>query len=94
MHALKYKLAAAKAAHTACKCLCLAPHPIAVKKAIKRLKHYVETQIPDAFLAYHAQILSDRDAVLAYRAKKAALAQAVTEVQFELYAAQTASDLE
>lgn len=105
---LRQKLAAAKAAHAACRAPCLAPHALAIHAAQQWLEKYAPQarnldaapakqnagEITRDQLNQRRQILADRDAVLAYRVKKSALAQVVADVQQELYAASQPSDLE
>ena len=97
MKALKYKLAAAKAAHTALK----SPAQMPDAKTYARAHAFIVAQgaalKDDGFnpqRRIHAPVIVAHDAVLAYRVEKSALAQAIADVQLELYAAQTASDLE
>ena len=109
MKALRQKLAAAKAAHAACRAPCLAPHALAIHAAQQWLEKYAldanflyrnmdlgksPCGITRQQLNQRRQILADRDAVLAYRVEKSALAQVVADVQQELYAASQPSDLE
>jgi hypothetical protein len=97
MKHLKYKLALAKAAHTALK----APAQMPKAEAYERARAFIsdngatfQNDDYDPKRKKYLPVIQAHDAVLAYRKEKAALANAVTEVQRELYEASKPSDLE
>ena len=97
MKALRYKLAAAKAAHTALKSPAQMPDAKTYARAVTFLTKHGTALKDDGYnpeRRTHTGVLGSYEAVLEYRRKKALLAAAVTDVQLELYAAQLASDLE
>jgi hypothetical protein len=92
MKHLKYKLALAKAAHAALK----SPAPMPRFETYTRAQRFFDLggSLHDDMFCSHLDTIKAHDAVLAYRKEKAALANAVMEVQRELYEASLPSDLE
>jgi hypothetical protein len=94
---LKHKLALAKAAHTALKAPAQMPKAEAYERARAFISDNGATFKEDGYNPQRKKylpVIQAHDAVLAYRKDKAALANAVTEVQRELYEATQRSDLE
>jgi hypothetical protein len=94
---LKYKLALAKAAHTALKAPAQMPKAEAYERARAFISDNGATFKDDGYNPQRKKylpVIQAHDTVLEYRARKAELANAVTEVQRELYEASKPSSLE
>jgi hypothetical protein len=97
MKHLKYKLALAKAAHAALKSPAQMPSAKEYDIARGFISDNGATFKEDGYdpqRKKYLPVIQAHDAVLAYRTRKAELANAVTEVQRELYEASKPSDLE
>jgi hypothetical protein len=97
MKHLKYKLALAKSAHAALKANAQMPPAKEYARAVTFITENGATLKDDGYnpdRRQHLATIQAHDAVLAYRARKAELANAVMEVQREMYEASKPSDLE
>ena len=99
MKALKYKLAAAKASHAALTSPTQMPDTKAYTRAVEFIAEYGATllgnsNVNDAKRKTQNEIIARHEAVMEYRKEKARRAQVIADIQLELYAAATRSDLE
>jgi hypothetical protein len=95
---LRQQLVAAKAAYLAIKSPAPMPHATAIRSTQRWLEKYARevgwfdrdnalpniSDITISQISFHRRVISDRDAVLAYRLKRAAASQVVADLQQQL----------
>jgi hypothetical protein len=99
LKALKLQLAIAKQEYIGLTAPCLMPDTKAYTRAIDYIRQYGATlignsNVDDTLRKFHSGIIARNDAVLAYRAEKKRLSEAVNTIRREMLAAATRSDLE